>query len=370
MLNKLLILFKKTTFSLALAAIVITPASAQKTLKSPYSVPIPKLQQIKNPSCPKIPSPPKNLVFQGIYTDRTKGLSIVDTKAQDKYRDQTKPIRYYENKISQWTEKAITQKSTNALSCAILWLDDWAEKDALLYVENNFQGESVRKWTLGSLSSHYLQIKKTGALKKHQKNNIENWLKETAEQVIEDYAQNPKSKSRNNNHMYWAAWSVMITGVALNNHDFYNWGVKKYKHAINDVEDDGTFPLEVARQGKAFNYHVFAASPLILMAETGHPNGDNLYDYNNKKIHKFVTMVLSELNSGQQYLRYKTGVKQDIKSTITSSMLAWVTPYHKRFGTEETEKTVNEYAPMKQRRLGGNMNLLFNVDTSKNKSED
>ncbi len=163
--------------------------------------------------------------------------------------------------------------------------------------------------------------------------------------------------------MYWAAWAVMITGVTLNEPDFYDWAKNKYFSAMDQMESDGSLPLETARQGKAFNYHVFAAHPLIMMAETGERNGDKLYAYKEGALHKLVNLIVSELDNNQQILTKKTGKVQNLDGTITSSMLAWMVPYHTRFQTPALEKWIKKSTPMKQRRIGGNMSLLFSKET-------
>lgn len=330
-------------------------------LKSPYEIlKVTKDTDVtETTNCPKTPPAVKNLLFKSIYTNREHGLSIIDKKAQKKYKKQTKPLRYFEQKISWWIEDHQT-KGTH-LNCAVQWLRDWSKQDALLNNEVSFQGEAIRKWTLAVLSSNYVQIMHSPHISKEDKKIIENWLHRLSEQVIKDYSRYPEKMSRQNNHIYWSAWAVMITSTITNDPDHFRWAKLKFDKAMNQIEKDGTLPHEIFREGKAFNYHVFALGPLLMMAETLEANGKKGYA---PPLHRLVRVVLEGLENEQAYFEEKTGVKQDLKGTITAPQLAWIEVYHARFPNDITKKWVDKFRPFTQRRLGGNMTRLFTSDYS------
>ncbi len=349
-------------------------SSGWNSLKSPFPVfatlPNENISNTKDTKCPEAPPAVHDLEYTSVYTDKSDGVSKVDKKAQKKYRGEVADIRHYETRLYKWLDNAFDKKAdeTNQTTCIMNWLSYWADNNSLLDGNTNFQGEAVRKWTLASLSSLYLQIKNINGLDNSQKKRVERWLDRIASQVVSDYEQYPDSKSRNNNHMYWAAWAVMVTGIATNKNDFYKWGLEQYKQAIDDIEDDGTLPLETFRQSKAFLYHSFAAAPLVMMAETATRNGRNMYDYNDGKIHKLVALITNELDNGQSYLKQKTGKKQDVKDSITSSHLAWMEVYNARFHNPDIERWLAKLRPMIQRRIGGNMTALYNSSFTEEKN--
>lgn len=362
-MTKLLLL----TAAAATAIFYLAPSKAEEwnRLRSPYPVFVTAPYYLPSPTnsyqCPKTPKPIHRMKYTSIYTDKSNGISIVDKAAQKKYRQQVKALKKYETQIYKWTEQALEGKDRkkHPVACALAWLSDWAQENSMLDGETNFQGEAIRKWTLASLSSLYLQIKNFKQTDKEQKRQIEDWLERLGNQVMSDYSKHPNSKSRNNNHMYWAAWSVLITAVAINNKDFYKWGLKQYKKAVNNIQDDGTLPLETYRQSKAFLYHIFAAAPLVMIAETATRNGDNMYEYNNSALHRLIALILHEMDNNQSYLRKKTGQPQNLTSVITPESLAWLEVYNARFKNKEIEKRLSQFRPMIQRRLGGNMTRLF-----------
>jgi poly(beta-D-mannuronate) lyase len=341
--------------------------STQNSLRSPYpSIRILSSTQdglVQN-RCPKTPKAVRELKFQSIYTDKSQGTSIVDKNAQKKYRQQVKHTKSYEQKIEQWVADALQgkQKSAKGIKCTIQWLYDWARQDSFLRDNKpNFQGEAVRKWVLSTLASHYVQIKDISTINQTQKAVVDDWFSRMAKQVIRDYNRYPESKSRNSNHMYWAAWGVVITGVALDDRDFYNWGLKHFKKAMHHMNEDGTLPLELFRERKAFNYHLFAGAPLTLMAETFTVNGDNMYRYNNNAMHRFVDFVMDDIENDQALVTKLTGRKQDLTGSLNGGQLAWLEVYNARFPNDRINNYLQDFRPAKQRRLGGNLTYLFSA---------
>jgi poly(beta-D-mannuronate) lyase len=335
-------------------------------LKSPYPLQTLLLNNLEesNQKCPMTPSVVIDMEYISVYTDKSNGHSIVDPKAQKTYTAQTAKIKSYETQIYKWIESVLSGNRTNnhPIKCSVKWLSDWAQQNALLGHNISAQGEAVRKWTLATLSSQYIQIKDAKFIDKNQKHHIENWLSKLADQVMKDYAPNPKRASRNNNHQYWTAWSVMITGVTLNNRSYYQWGIKNYKKSIKKINHDGSLPLELDRQSKAFHYHVFAAAPLFMMAETAKKNKYNLYKYQNSKILKLADFILDNLESNQKNITLITGKEQDLTRSITGSQLAWLNIYDKRYPDNRAKKWIHQLQPMIQRRIGGNISRLFPIE--------
>lgn len=312
--------------------------------------------------CPSPPAPIQDLVFDSIYGDASS--SIIDEEAENSYQKKISPLWAYETQIYRWIEKSFNNpsKSYQNITCSYQWLDYWAKENALLKGKTSTQGQAVRKWTLAAMSSQYIQIRNIKWIDKSTKKEIENWLSQLAKEVISDYSSNPEKTSRQNNHIYWAAWSVMITGVATDNRDFYNWAIKQYKKAIQSIETDGTLPLELARDSRAFQYHVFAMAPLVMISETATVNGYNLYNYKNGTLKKLADLIISESQNQQSYLSQKTGVVQNTEKALSSTYLAWLGPYKKRNDDSEIDFLIEKYSPLIQRRIGGNITRIYDLD--------
>lgn len=357
-----------TALTIFTITVLFTNGSAHSTanirsIKSPFPIYTGQKKDIPEHKCDTPPSPPQNLKFTSVYTNRNDGFSIVDPKAKEKYKSQIKDIETYEKTIASWSKRFILDNPSNDSYCAIDWIENWAINNALLDVPVNFQGGSTRKWFLATIASHYSLLKERVNIPEETQANIENWIDALTQEVITEYSTKLNNTSRHNNHIYWAAWSVIMSSSVLDNHAYFDWAVENTKNGILEIRKNGTLPRELAREARAFNYHVFSAAPLIMIAETAKRNGINLYSYNGGGLHRLVKLIISELNNKQSTLTFLTGKKQDVKNVITPYSLAWLEVYHARFPSSKTKKWLKNYPSMKSRRLGGDMTSLFRTST-------
>jgi poly(beta-D-mannuronate) lyase len=333
---------------------VLIPQSANAfwyDLKSPYPV-LNDREALIAKNCLIATIPPAHLMFSSIYKQDDDSSSIADKNLEKSYKKQTKPIWDYENKISKWTHN-------NEADCALSWMHEWAERNAMLKLDVSAQGEAIRKWFLATISSHYIQIKTQYIIDKNRKQTIEKWLDKLAKQVMIDYPAKSDQISRNNNHKYWAAWSVMITGIALNNRSYYKYGIQNFKKAMKQVTEDGALPLELKRKSMAFHYHLFALLPLVMIAETAKENGYNLYKYNNNALLKLINFTLNDLDNNQRKTTELTAIDQNLDRAVNSGQLAWLVPYYNSKKDERALKWILKFSPMKQRRIGGNLSQIY-----------
>lgn len=309
--------------------------------------------------CPPVPSKgTPDLVLTGIYdkNDPEKDDANASNKAQ--YRKETRAMAQFENKLLALTNAYyVAQPNTAApkARCALAWMHEWASKNAMLGTVN-YVGISVRHWTLASLSSAYGQIRDEESLNAEENIKVRAWLRALAYAVIADYDA-PKNK-RENNLAYWAAWSVTMTGIALNDYNLYQWGMKRGMNAIGDIAADGTLPLEMERGSKALLYHQFALTPLLMLAEAGVANGFNMYDLNNGYLHRLAKRVLVGIET-PAFFQSRTGYEQDSTETLSAGHMAWIAVYHARYPSYRTRVLISRYQPLISRRLGGDMTLLF-----------
>jgi poly(beta-D-mannuronate) lyase len=334
-----------------------------KPIKAPFPVYSGVKQDIPKHECGAPPSPPQTLKFTSVYTNRGEGLSIVDPKAKEKYQSQIQDVELYEKAIAHWTKPFVLGKPTSDSYCAIDWMEDWSSKNALLNVPVNFQGGSTRKWFLATIASHYALLKARINISREIQTSIENWIDALTQEVITEYTAKPNNTSRHNNHMYWAAWAVIISSSVLDNHVYYDWALEHTKDGILEIRKNGTLPRDLARESRAFNYHVFSTAPLIMIAETAKQNGVNLYSHNNGGLHRLVKLIVSELGNKQSTFTFLTGEKQNTKSVITPYSLAWLEVYHARFPSSKTKKWIDRFPSMRSRRLGGDMTALYRISS-------
>lgn len=309
--------------------------------------------------CPKAQSKPmKNLILNSFYDRSDPFRADVDEDLLDRYQEDTRELRHFEKQLVRMANRYVLSGNSAQAACVASWLEGWARGDALLG-KTNTQGEFVRQWTLASLSSAWLQVRKDPSIEPGQRKVISGWLSRIARVVIRVHPDNAVEAYRQNNHLYWAAWAVTVTGVALGKSEFYEWGVGRIRHALEaDVAKDGTLIYEMDRGKKALQYHIFALTPLVMVAETAMRNGDDLYDVNDGALHKVVKRVLKELQD-PGYFEAKTGFSQDSPDTMSLVHYAWMDVYQRRYPQPVIKEWLARNDPVVARRAGGDMTLLF-----------
>lgn len=325
-------------------------ALARESVTSPY---------VSKFKCKDSPPPIKDLYFESIYDKKSGNSSIVDPKAEAEYMEKTKSIRNLEKGLSTTANRYIFSNPPRPeiAACVITWMKNWADNEGFLGKANSM-GEFVRKWALASISLAYLEVKDSPDISENDRQSVENWIKKMSEQVIKDFSENTHRQSRNNNHMYWAAWGVMSASSALQDKKMYEWARDRAIEGISQIEKDGTLPEELKRGAKAYNYHHYAAIPLFLMAETARHNGDNLFAENHQGLARLARRLVINVEN-QDFFIEKTGEKQNLDRTISSSNLVWLEIYCKYYTDPEAKTLLDKYRPIKHSRAGGNVTLLY-----------
>lgn len=328
-------------------------ATIQKNLNAAYTKPF---------KCKKPPESLKDLFFESMYDKESENASIIDPEAYKTYKEATKPFQTFEIGLSTTANlyiRSIPPRKEIA-SCVINWLTTWADAQAMLG-EDNHSGEFIRKWILASIAMAYTQVRDDASISPEDHQKIHVWISQLADRVMKDFSEYPDMKSRNNNHMYWAAWSVMASGIALDDKKLFDWALNEEKEALKQIQKDGTLPLELARGRKAYNYHHFAAIPLFMMAETAYINHIDLFNSDDQALQRFAHVILENMDD-QSYFEKLTGEKQDLTRTITSSNLVWLEIYRKHFEDTDADLWLSKFRPVKQSRVGGNATLLYGED--------
>src|SRR5258708_10779979 len=140
----------------------------------------------------------------------------------------------------------------------------------------------------------WLRIRDATSLPQTTQAEVPAWFKRVALGVMPPY-EDTSSKSRTvprNNHSAWAGLAVAAAGVAANDHDLLDWGIRRYRLTISQIQEDGTLPLELARARRALHYHLFAAGPVVVLAELAAANGLDLYGAASGAVHRYLARAL------------------------------------------------------------------------------
>jgi poly(beta-D-mannuronate) lyase len=310
-------------------------------------------------ACASSPAPLKDLHMESFYQEGDSTSSIVDAQAYAVYKAAMKPASVFEVGLESMANRYVRSKPPrpDLAQCTLNWLAAWAEGDALLG-DVNKNGEYTRKWLLGSIGSAWMQIRDEPSLDSQKKEKVTAWIRRLAEKVRSDFSRDTQLKSRQNNHLYWAAWGVAAAGMAIDDRSLFDWGMGKARFGIRQIQADGTLPNEMARGRRAYLYHLFSAMPLFMLANAAEKNGIDLFHENDGALRRLGNVLLGNLGN-PSYFRDMTHEEQDLTRAGTPSDLGWVEIYRQHYSDPRADAALRAFRPVKQSRFGGNITLLY-----------
>jgi poly(beta-D-mannuronate) lyase len=314
--------------------------------------------------CPKVARSKRDLTFRSRYDEDDETKSEIEPENERRYLKAVAPLRAFERRIGMIADEYVLTNPPDPriADCALKHLFRWAEKDALLGKAETASAHISRAWLLASASIAYTKF--DGALRKQdpkKAERIESWLHDLAIAVKHHYTDDDtRNISTKNNHLYWAAWAVTATGVALQTDHFFDWGLRRFSVAMDDATEEGFLPLELRRGPRALEYHVYALGPLVMLAETAARNGLNYYNANDGRIHRIVETTLTGLSDPRKF-EIAVGVEQHAPETIPAVDLYWLAAYDGRFGNrvEKDFCGILRDAGTYSARVGGYVDLYF-----------
>ena len=338
-----------------------TAGGDSKRLLAPAGYSLPAVEQQAFKGCPK-PSAPVTgaLDYPSKFQGSDAARDDLNRRAEAEYRQRTRPITALEKGINRLAEDYLRSGDIAAVDCAVAWLEQWAEADAMLGPATTHTGKSMRKWALGSVSAAYLRLQRSASapLATHatRARQIEHWLGKWSEQVVAEWSDVEDQKF--NNHEYWAAWAVMVTAVVTDDHDQFHWAIQMYRRAVSQVSAEGYLENELRRDTRALYYHNYALPPLAMIAAFAHANGVWLLDEANGGLGRLAENVIAGINEPRRF-RQKTGSKQKPKR-YSDSKFTWLEPYCSLVTCRGAlAEKLQASRPLENYRVGGDLTQLF-----------
>jgi poly(beta-D-mannuronate) lyase len=231
-------------------------------------------------ACEAPPPVVRDIDANRYYSD--KHNSIVDPVLKARNEAAVKPVNHYLDGVARSANAWQRGRKPADAQCALGWLQAWADGGGMLGAMATNQSWYTRKWTLSGLALSYARVQ--AAATPAQRQAVEAWLRRLADLTI---AHSDAHKGVRNNHYYWEGLAITATGAVTGEARYLAWGRKMFDHAMDQIQADGSLPLEVARAGKALSYHLYAAAPLVMVAsilDLQHPQLDRLVRFSNANV--------------------------------------------------------------------------------------
>ncbi|MDR3723169.1 MAG: alginate lyase family protein [Terracidiphilus sp.] len=192
----------------------------------------------------------------------------------------TMPYALFEKRVTAGMNRFLALGDLVEARCAQDQIDVWAQAGALLDYDAGEQRQSwfQVEWTLGSVAlSESVLVNDTWLDKQEVTRDLE-WMNKVAHRMIGF----PAATTMHNNHYYWRGLGALATGIVTGDRQLAGYGVTAYKDAVNEIDERGAFPQEMARSERSIHYQSFALQPLLAIAELAERQGMPLFEFKSK----------------------------------------------------------------------------------------
>jgi hypothetical protein len=202
-------------------------------------------------ACPTIAHIAPDLVTDGFYRLDDPTHSIIDPVRQEAYRKSSDGVKNVGLAIVKAADDYRTTGSRSAAQCAMTQILTLAQEHSLAGKMSSSQAYYVQGWVVGAIAIAYLKIREADLATTQQTETITQWLLSVGDQTRDYYDAHKKTGKGDsgNNHLYWAGVELAAIGVAANNRKGFDWAMAAYDNGVEQIQPDGSLPLEMARGG-------------------------------------------------------------------------------------------------------------------------
>jgi poly(beta-D-mannuronate) lyase len=281
-------------------------------------------------ACPEPVHLSPDLATNSFYSDGKS--SVIDPERMKTYNATAGPYKELGNVAVAAADAYRMTGSRAAVQCLAWHLETAARDGVFTGKMNSNQAYYVQGWVIGAIAIAYLKVRDSGLIEGNQQKAILDWIQRVVKQTQDYYDERRQKQSdAENNHLYWAGVEVAAAGIAANNRKLFDWGIDTYHVGVAQIQPDGTLPREMGRGQRALHYHLFAAAPLVYLAEFGEDNGLDLYAERDGALKRLVEVSTRGLLDNSLFTQ-KSGVAQDTPhGNPTAEEIGWAKLYVKRF---------------------------------------
>ncbi len=250
-----------------------------------------------------------------------------------------------------------------AARCLVSVLAGWAEAGALLDFRPDDRGRRqawyLTTWTAVSAAMAYSLVRGEPEPDSGTRQDVESWINRVARNLLSVQTNGTDNR---NNHAHWRALAATAAGVVSDDDELFATGISGYRRALAALSRDGSWPLEMARGGRAIHYQNFALEPLFFVRALAERQGiDPDGPVPSPGLDAAVSFLLSAIEDPGM-VRIYTREAQDLsfmKPRPTSSPLAGLEIVANRNPSPRLENLLAPRRPLVDRRVATAATLYF-----------
>ncbi len=244
-------------------------------------------------------------------------------------------------------------------ACAQDEIDKWARANTLMNYDavENAQSWYQVEWTLSSIATSESVLLNDAKLDAAEMARDVAWMNKVAHHMIGF----PVEATHHNNHHYWRGLAAVATGVISSDQELFNFGVQAYKDGVDEIDQRGAFPKEMARSERSIHYQSFALQPLVPIAEFAERQHVPLYSYKSQTGHTIADAIdfLGKAVADPSIVKAYTPDEQMVDSDAPDFFAA-IEFYAHRFPDRELRVSIVDALkkPTFATRLGGSTTVI------------
>jgi hypothetical protein len=201
----------------------------------------------------------------------------------------TVPYSQFEKRVTAGMNQFLATGNHTEASCAQDQIDRWAHANSLLDYDavENAQSWYQVEWTLSAIATSESVLLNDAKLDATETARDVAWMNKVAHRMIGF----PVEATHHNNHHYWRGLTAIATGVISDDQELFNFGVQAYKDGVDEIDQRGAFPKEMARSERSIHYQSFALQPLVPIAEFAERQHVPLYSYKSQTGHTIADAI-------------------------------------------------------------------------------
>ena len=201
----------------------------------------------------------------------------------------TRVYNAYEHRVTTGMNQWLVTASKDEAQCAQQQIDMWAQSGALLNYDpkDSSQAWYQVEWTLSATAVSESVLMNEDSLDPAVVKRDIAWMNKAAHRTV-DF---DKAGKQTNNHHYWRGLAAIATGVISSDNGLFDWGIGVYKQGINELDQRGALPQEMARFERSIHYQSFALQPLAPLASFAERQHVPLYEYKSPSGHTIYDAV-------------------------------------------------------------------------------